>query len=700
MMIYASKSDGSHGFGRLFPSLPIIEEEVPQGLYNFYGMTFSTSSGLISEKCSKATAFLSGNLNQVTLDFQEVTCAESDFLGSDPALNTGSPAVTFSTTSLEFCDSVQGITTGADRCTDNLADEFRVEKRGSAMSAKVSLMAFEKAGGKTVTGTSLDGGCLNVSPTDLRGLSPTNVSNFLPAGDGATTPFLTRFEIYANSTNCTIDTPYVLDLQNGLAVNNGRAKQIVIPGSPGSPATRKIFIKMSGNEICQGDNLTADFAGGTGLAKSPKLICNESQLYNIFPAMSTIAAYTANANFSYKLLRDIDLSDNPVIGGTSNPPWNPPWASCVLAGLNFMPIGTIWDGSACSNATSAGIHFFGNNKTIKGMRIIKSTNFSALYLMTDQASGQDSYFQNLNIADSTFIAGSYAGSLVAHSTRSSFENITLDNVYVTSTTGSYTGGLIGESFGTPINNVHGTDLTVIGLNYVGGLAGQTHRAYSNSTMTNIFDSSIRGTITGNSHVGGLVGNLGQGSVVVGQVSTNFYQSYVKRSSFVGDITANTNIGGIAGQAYTTRIVNSYARTNFSSPATTSVHLGGLVGYMKNKLTLTIGGIAFDSGIYSSYTMLSLDSCGAAGEPACPSSMGTVIGSTDSQFGASDFETVAYPLSDFLSTATTAAYGSSQDDTSFMSATPGWSVSIMNFFPNSVWNFSDTAYPSLIGEPNP
>jgi hypothetical protein len=684
MMIYALKSDGSHGFARLFTTLPIIEEDVPVGLYHFYGMSFS---GLNSEKCSKTPASLSGDLNQVTLDFQELTCGDSDFLGSDPDLNTaGPPNVTFPTTSLEFCDSVQNITAGTDRCSDNLVEPMLKHKRGQAMSANVTLMTFERSLGRTITGAGLPAGCMNVSPvSDLRGLSPTNVPNFLPAGNGSTTPFLVRFEIYANSANCTTDTPHVLDLQNGLAVNNSLAKQIV---TPGLPATRKIFVKMGENEICQGDNLAADFAGGTGVYNSPKLICNESQLYNIFPRTNSVDDYRTRANYSYKLLSHIDLSDNPVIGGD----FNPPWASCVLAGSNFMPIGTTWNGTVCANVSSTGIHFFGNDKTIKGMAIIKSEDFSAFYLMTTHAGGQPSYFQNLTITDSTFISGAHSASLVAHSTRTSFSNITLQNNFVRSVDGPYAGALVGESFGTPINNVHGTGLTVVGNEYVGGLVGQTQRAGDDS-MTNISDSSIRGSVAGTTHVGGLVGRIGMGS-------SDLYPSNILRSSFVGVLSGTKSLGGIAGQALSTRIEHSYAKVSLEATANGDVQLGGLVGFMTKKIIAD----GIPSGIYGSYITGDFrNSCTAV--PAATCGIGTVVGLAHGSFSAEDFETVAYPFSDHLTTTTT-VFGSRQaDDASFMSSNPMWvstlnGASIMSAFPTTVWQFPNGRFPYLVGEPNP
>lgn len=82
MMVYATKSDGSFAFARQFSASAVIEQEVPIGQYNFYGMTFN---GMTSERCSKVSASLSGLSNAVTLSFDEVTCADPAFLGNDPA---------------------------------------------------------------------------------------------------------------------------------------------------------------------------------------------------------------------------------------------------------------------------------------------------------------------------------------------------------------------------------------------------------------------------------------------------------------------------------------------------------------------------------------------------------------------------------------------------------------------------------------
>lgn len=675
IMVYATRTDGSHAFGRFNSSVVEINEEVPMGLYNFYGLAYNAMS---IKKCSKATAYLSGSSNRVTLNFESATCADSEFLGNDPALN-GSvfPAVTFPYTSIELCDSVTNITDTFDSCTDNLADGLKKHKRGHALSAKISLLSYDKVRGQYITGAEYGWGCQPVTPFGgtLRGLSISGVSNFAPAGDGSSTPFLMRFEFYPNSATCSGETPYIVDLPNGIVANNSKVKHVL----DATPA-RKLYFKIAEDEICQGDNLTTAFAGGDGSYDSPKLICNESQFYSIFPTTNLAADYATRANYSYKLLSDIDLSDHAVTGSG----FNPPWTSCVSAGSNFMPIGYTWDGTACATTSSAGMQFFGNDKTIKGMSIIRPGSFVGFYRSLDHAGGQASFIQNLKIADSTFVGTSYVGALVAQAQRTVFNNITFSNVSVQTTVSAFTGSIAGETLGGTITNVHGTGMTITGVGNVGGLVGQTSKA-DDGSMTAIASSSIRGDITGVSYVGGLVGDMGN-------LSANSL-STISTSSFVGSITADNIIGGLVGQTASTRIENSYARGDFTVTAAGNVRLGGLVGYA----TVRTG----SGGIYSSYIMGSLSHSCLANDATC--FMGTVIGSTDASSNATHYETVAYPSMDHIS-ATTFTYGSIQTDTSFMSSNPGWvrpgPFSIMGSFSPTIWQFTDGANPSLVGEPNP
>lgn len=675
MIIYATSTNGSHGFGRINNSVVELSEEVPMGQYNFYGLAYNAMS---IKKCSKASAYLGGATNQVTLTFNDYTCADTEFLGNDSSFNgLAYPAVSFPYTSIELCNAVSNITDVNDVCSDNL-NITRKHKRGHAMSAKISLVAYDKVRGVYTTGTDYGWGCQPVTPLGggLDGLAISGVSNFAPAGDGASTPFLMRFEFYPNS-GCT-GTPHVVDLPNGIIADNAQVKYVQ------DAPSRKLYFKIGQPEICKGTNLVTEFAGGDGSIGSPKLICNESQFYSIFPATNVAADYLARANFNYKLMNDIDLSDNPVTGSG----FNPPWSSCVDAGSNFMPIGYTWNGSSCGTTFSGGIHFEGNGRTIKGMKIKRSGSFVGMYRRIDHAGGQASNFQNLIITNSIFEGSQYVGALSAQSQRTTFRNINLIDVSVRSTVGAHTGTVAGETFGAVLTRVHGTGITVNGFGLVGGLIGQTTIADDGST-TSITDSSVRGTITGVSHIGGLVGKLGNLSEGI--------KSTIDKSSYVGLINGDNHIGGLVGEAITLRIENSYTRVGYDTTAAGDVRLGGMVGSM-NEYEATPPA----SGIYSSYIKGTISYDCSPVNTTCH--MGTVVGWQDGTFTGSDFNTVVYNSSSHLSSTTPFVYGVPQTNASFMSAAPGWfrpgPIDMMIHFNPAIWKFSDAFNPSLVGEPNP
>lgn len=677
MMIYATRTDGSFAFARMYTAAPVIEEEMPIGDYRFYGMTFDGFSNLL---CAKTSSYLSGLSNQVTLSFDEVTCADSVFLGSDPALNLDTfPAVTLPFSKVEICDSVEGITAVTDECTDDLVIATRKHSRGHAMGLKATLVTFEKSRGQTTVSSGITMGCLSL-PTpslSLRGSTTVFLSNIYPEGDGATTPFLIRFEFYPGDTSCNTGTPHVIDFPNGLAVNNSSAKKINQSG-----AERKLYFKVGKDEICKGDNLTSTFAGGEGSINSPKLICNETQFYNIFPNNSNVVDYSTRAMRSYKLMSNIDLSDNPVIGGG----FNPDWAACAGVGSNFMPIGFTYDGSVCAPTGVNLINFDGDGHFIKGLKIVNTelaepTGFYSRILYNFA----ESEIKRLTLIDPEISGPARMGTLAGLSTRVKFTDINIQSATLNAPTSSFVGGIAGESYGDTVNSVTVSDISITAQNQVGGIFGQTAM---DAITTNIFDSYVSGTIVAGNYVGGMVGNMNAGGA--GTLSV------LKRSRFIGNITSGTHTGGLLGQATTTRISNSYARADFTNTAVTNVRFGGIVGIMLSNTS------PLDpSGVFSSYITGDLvQACTLF--PATSCMMGTIIGDHDGTFTAANFDTAVYPAGLALTATTLGVRGKSQPDPSFMLASPGWMIVAWNdwltYFLPVHWKFSDTDYPRLVGEP--
>jgi hypothetical protein len=128
-----------------------------------------------------------------------------------------------------------------------------------------------------------------------------------------------------------------------------------------------------------------------------------------------------------------------------------------------------------------------------------------------------------------------------------------------------------------IEDIGVTNVTVIGENGVGALAGC------------IMDGAVRnsystGSVTGNDDVGGLVGRARcvvidsyfAGSVngyeyIGGLVAENF--GTVRRSYFTGNVTGSSFVGGLVGANYQGTLDQSYSSGN----VTGYEHVGGLVG---------------------------------------------------------------------------------------------------------------------------
>ncbi|MBI1416747.1 MAG: filamentous hemagglutinin N-terminal domain-containing protein, partial [Limimaricola sp.] len=119
---------------------------------------------------------------------------------------------------------------------------------------------------------------------------------------------------------------------------------------------------------------------------------------------------------------------------------------------------------------------------------------------------------------------------------------------------NHVGGLVGQSANTAISNAFAT-VTIAGLNGVGGLVGW------NVSNAKISDAYATGTVTGRSaQVGGLVG-LNDSSGI-----SNAYAT--------GAVSGPINVGGLVGlNAYSATISNAYATGAVSG----STIVGGLVG---------------------------------------------------------------------------------------------------------------------------
>ncbi|MDP8321487.1 MAG: T9SS type A sorting domain-containing protein [Candidatus Stygibacter australis] len=170
-------------------------------------------------------------------------------------------------------------------------------------------------------------------------------------------------------------------------------------------------------------------------------------------------------------------------------------------------------------------------------------------------------------------------------------------------------GLLGYIYEATIENLGVTNVNVIGLRDVGGLAGASFMSlisncYSTGSvngsamaggllglnyMSTLSESFSACSVTGNSSIGGLIGFNGQsiisksyavGSVdganlqVGGLVGENCYSSIISESFAAGNVNGYMYVGGLAGTNDESEIIDSYATGNVIGEDS---KVGGLVG---------------------------------------------------------------------------------------------------------------------------
>jgi len=175
---------------------------------------------------------------------------------------------------------------------------------------------------------------------------------------------------------------------------------------------------------------------------------------------------------------------------------------------------------------------------------------------------------------------------VGHLNKGTLTDVGLTNISVTGI--NYVGGLVGTNVSGTINNSYSTGEVTGTGNCIGGLVGQN---YYNSTINNSYSTGTVVTKTG-THIGGLVGyNYGSisNSYSTGDVSggsdyigglVGYNLGKISYSYNTGTVTGKTynyasNIGGLVGYNDYGTISNS---SNTGAVSGTGPYIGGLVGY--------------------------------------------------------------------------------------------------------------------------
>ena len=224
--------------------------------------------------------------------------------------------------------------------------------------------------------------------------------------------------------------------------------------------------------------------GANGTVDHPIVISTPSQLDLLAKKVNGTDGYTAN-NYSGKYF---ELGADITYDGTEN---------------NYTPIGR--------DGTEFGGHFDGKGHTVSGINVnLPSTDYVGLFASVSYAT-----IQNLTLANSTICGGKHVGGIVGS----------------------------GGSKDTTIQNCHvGSDVTVSGTTYVGGIVGLygTIRGCTGAATVTV-TGNIVGGITGTANYSVIENCLVYGGTVNG---TNAGAIAGTNNNSTGTLTNNRYTGGV------------------------------------------------------------------------------------------------------------------------------------------------------------
>ncbi|MYD04659.1 MAG: hypothetical protein F4X21_07065, partial [Acidimicrobiia bacterium] len=272
---------------------------------------------------------------------------------------------------------------------------------------------------------------------------------------------------------------------------------------------------------------------------------------SVCPGGTTCTGYelTAELDFDEDGDGQITAADSTYWNGGAG--WHPIGPLGVTPGL----YGTI-ENPGSDQPSLFDATFEGNGYTIANL-FVKRARSKSVGLFSVLGRGAD--VKNLELSGVDVEGYYYVGGLGGYSE----PNTSITNVQVTGQVVGYydVGGLIGEIFGSLTRS--SADVAVTGNTHVGGLVGENE--YSGT----ISDSFSTGTVTGTyKDAGGLVG-YNEGGLTD-------KKGTIIRSYATGSVTGKTNVGGLVGKNL------GYIRASYSMGAVSGVKaVGGLVGFSEN-----------------------------------------------------------------------------------------------------------------------
>lgn len=334
-------------------------------------------------------------------------------------------------------------------------------------------------------------------------------------------------------------------------------------------------------------------SSGGGSGEEDVIIGSNLQIGDVLGDAEPVEVPVTLLQGDYVLVRDIDASGtagwNDGAGWIPIGTWEGPFTGSLdgqgftISGLT-MGAGEIWGSGGSRYGEPAGL--FGH---ISGEALLQNLNISGLDIsfpddpnnggsepdsiggVVGLADGSDVLIQNI-VVSGTVYAPDFStgiGGLVGTNQFGRIEN-SQATVSVTGGGSSGVGGLAGLNLGGVIigSEAHGA---VMGDSVVGGLVGQNANESpgegEDEHEARIEDSRATGAVTGTgSRVGGLVG-------------FNFKHAIIESSEASGAVTGDDQVGGLVGQLGQGSDGGSIAGSSAFGDVYGETNVGGLVGFM-------------------------------------------------------------------------------------------------------------------------
>ena len=317
------------------------------------------------------------------------------------------------------------------------------------------------------------------------------------------------------------------------------------------------------------DKGSGGFGGsGSGTENDPYLIFNPVQLYNV-------RNFTGDSNVYFKLMADIDLTEfiadnSPTEGWEPIGPSESPFMGTFLGNNHTISgisinrnsdcagfFGCLW-GAKISDLTITGTTVNGNRHVGSLAGVSQESTLNGVSARFNNVSGNEftgglvgvsqynDQITSCNYNGNVTSTGDYTGGLIGSC---GALNISSSSVTSSSISGSlYTGGAIGYAVVITATNCYAFVDNVNGTEYTGGFAGRLH-----STNDNVNSCGVVANVHGKTPMGGFTG------ISFGTLSNLFA---------VGDITSENGAqyigtGGIAGELIgaDASLTNSYFSGN-------------------------------------------------------------------------------------------------------------------------------------------